>query len=233
MQDTTFQEYLSASPCIESDHSSIASLAAKLSLNANSDTERVLKFYYFVRDEIRYNPYTALVTQEALCASHTLEAGEAWCVPKAVLMAALCRAQGIPARLGFADVVNHLSTERLRQSMQTDVFYFHGYCSVYLNQKWVKCTPAFNLSLCKKFNLKPLEFDGMIDSLYHEFDNAGNRHMEYVNERGEFLDVPMEEMKVVFEKHYPSMQQLQHERVDSNALSADAWDADVASETQN
>ena len=49
--------------------------------------------------------------------------------------------------------------------MGTDLFVFHGYTELYLDGKWVKATPAFNLSLCTKFRVKPLEFDGRADSI--------------------------------------------------------------------
>ena len=219
-------EYLNPTACINSDAPEVSELANSICHGLSSDKEKALALYYWVRDEIRYNPYTAVVEQEALSATATLAAGEAWCVPKAVLMAALCRSSGIPARLGFADVVNHLSTERLRTTMNTDVFYFHGYCSIYLDGQWVKCTPAFNLALCEKFNLRPLEFDGVNDSLYQEFDNDGNRHMEYVHQRGEYLDVPVEEMRSVFEEHYPQMAKLKN---DVENKSSD-WESDVERE---
>ena len=89
--------------------------------------------------------------------------------------------------------------------MKTDIFYFHGYTAIYLEDKWVKATPAFNIELCTKFGLLPLEFNGREDSLYHEFDIAGNKHMEYVNDRGEHLDLPFDEMSAVFREHYPTM----------------------------
>jgi len=220
-------QYLLPSACIDSDHPAIIELAQSLYNSALSDLENAVAMYYYVRDQILYNPYSAEVTVDGLKASAALKAREAWCVPKAALLAALCRASGIPARLGFADVVNHLSTERLRQSMNTDVFYFHGYCSIYLNHRWVKSTPAFNLSLCEKFQLKPLEFDGISDSLYHQFDQQGNRHMEYVHERGEYLDVPLQEMRDVFSEYYPSMDL-------SSGVTDDAaqWHDDVQNETK-
>src|SRR6185295_18628713 len=84
------------------------------------------------------------------------------------------------ARLGFADVRNHLSTERMRRTMKTDVFYWHGYTSILLGERWVKATPAFNVELCEKFKLAPLEFDGTTDSLFHAFTPDGTRHMEYL-----------------------------------------------------
>jgi hypothetical protein len=107
----------------------------------------------------------------------------------------------------------------MRQSMQTDIFYFHGYTSLFLEGQWVKATPAFNVELCEKFGLHPLEFNGREDSLYHEFDRAGNRHMEYLNDRGEFEDIPLPEMLAVFEAHYPEMM-----------LDARDWERDVAAE---
>jgi transglutaminase-like putative cysteine protease len=106
-------------------------------------------------------------------ASSVLAAGHGWCVTKAALLAAACRAAGIPARPGFADVRNHLSTERMRQTMTTDVFAWHGYTDIWLDGAWRKATPAFNVELCERFGLLPLEFDGQADSIYHPFDPRG------------------------------------------------------------
>lgn len=223
-----FDQYLAPSHCINSKDPVIVAKARELTDSSATDLDNALKLYYFVRDAIRYNPYVAEATEESLQATLTLETGEGWCVSKAVLLAALCRAIGLPARLGFADVVNHLSTERLRAAMKTDVFYFHGYCSIYLEGKWVKSTPAFNLSLCEKFNLHPLEFNGRDDSLYHEFDQAGNRHMEYINERGEYVDVPVAELDSVFTKYYGGLS----DAAQQPALKAEQWDQDVLAENK-
>ena len=227
-----FEEYLQPGPCVNSDAEEIISLANALTDASQSQRENAVSLYYFVRDSIRYNPYTLGNSQEDWKATRTLETAESWCVPKAVLLAALCRAIGIPARLGYADVVNHLSTARLRKSMKTDMFYYHGYCSVYLNDRWVKSTPAFNLSLCEKFGLKPLEWDGNKDSLYHEFDEAGNRHMEYVHDRGEYADVPYDDIIAVFKQHYPdSFGADSPEHLAAGAsLNAADWADDVAKE---
>jgi hypothetical protein len=72
-----------------------------------------------------------------------------------------------------------------------------------LNRKWVKATPAFNLTLCEKFDVKPLEFDGKEDSIFHEFDQKGNRHMEYVRDHGQFSDLPYQQIVAAFKEHYP------------------------------
>lgn len=190
---------------IDAEHPDVAAFAREHAQGAAGDVERAVRVYYAVRDRIRYDPYGAQIDTEGLRASTTLAAGRGWCVAKAVLLAACYRALGLPARLGFADVRNHLSTANLRASMGTDVFYWHGYTSVHLEGRWVKATPAFNVELCEKFGLLPLEFDGRSDSLYHPFDREGRRHMEYVHERGEFDDAPIDAMVATFRERYPGM----------------------------
>ena len=132
-----------------------------------------MSLVHAVRDEVRYDPYRIDLSARGMRASTCLEQGFGWCVPKAVLMAAVARAAGIPARLGFADVRNHMSTEKLRRTMGTDVFVWHGCTELWIDGAWRKATPAFNLSLCEKFGLLPLDFDGVNDSLYHPFDRVG------------------------------------------------------------
>jgi transglutaminase-like putative cysteine protease len=136
-------------------------------------------------------------------ASTILQRGHGYCVAKAVVLAACLRSQKIPARLGFADVRNHLNTQRLRSLMGTDVFVYHGYTDIFLDGKWVKATPAFNLELCTNFNVKPLEFDGTRDSIFHPFDQSGQRHMEYVKDHGAFADLPWEIILAESMKQYP------------------------------
>ena len=131
--------------------------------------------------------------------------GSGYCVAKAVLLAAAARQQSIPARLGFADVTNHLSTPKLRQIMKSDIFIYHGYTELFLNENWVKATPAFNLSLCSRFNVKPLEFDGINDSLFHEYDTLGQKHMEYLDDHGHFADLPFDRIFDAYEKQYPGI----------------------------
>ena len=223
------EECLSPSRFIDSEHPSIKALAAAATDPDADDIDNAISLYYWVRDEVRYNPYGVGTSVDTYLASATLAAGESWCVPKSLLLAALCRAQGLPARVGYADVRNHLSTERLRQSMQTDIFYYHGYTSLFLDGRWVKATPAFNIELCEKFGLQPLEFNGREDSLYHEFDVAGNRHMEYLNDRGEYLDLPFEDLMATMRAHYPGL--LAAASRDGTHQSSD-WEADVAQETQ-
>jgi transglutaminase-like putative cysteine protease len=224
--------YTLPSTCIDSDHPEIQALVQRLVNPADSALDTAIAIYSWVRDEIRYNPYALSNDITGFRASQTLQLGEGWCVPKAILLAAMCRACGIPARLGFADVRNHLSTANMRQIMQTDVFYFHGYTVIYLEQQWVKATPAFNAELCDRFGLHALEFNGREDSIYHPFDKEGNRHMEYLNDRGQHLDLPYDEMMTIFRSHYPKMfTELQ--QLSSPASSSARWQREVAAETAN
>jgi transglutaminase-like putative cysteine protease len=197
-----FSPYLYATPVIDFNHPAVAEFAQKNSAAESDPIKQAVNLYYAVRDVIRYDPYTIDLSIEGLRASTTLQKGRGWCVAKAILLAACCRYWKIPTRLGFADIRNHLSTERMRQQMKTDVFYWHGYTSIYLDGKWVKATPAFNIELCEKFKIKPLDFDGRKDSIYHPFDLTGNKHMEYLRYRGEFEDVPIDDIKETFYQKY-------------------------------
>jgi len=205
LEENSPERCLRATATVESSHSKVVAFANRHASGAAEPRDRAVKLYYAVRDGLRYDPYTVAVRLEDLKAGATLAAGRGWCVAKAVVLAACCRATGIPARLGFADVRNHLSTARMRDRMQTDVFYWHGYTAIHLDGCWVKATPAFNVELCDKFRLLPLEFDGRHDAIYHPFDRDGNRHMEYVRDRGEFVDVPFAAMLATFREKYPRL----------------------------
>ncbi len=207
---------------IDSDHTAVISFATTAVAGCQDEMARAVALHYAVRDGFRYDPYRLDLSASGLSASQVIATGYGWCVPKAILLAAAARAVGIPARVGFADVRNHLSTARLREMMGTDVFYYHGYTALYLKGRWVKATPAFNIELCKKFGLLPLDFDGVADSIYHPFDAAGQRHMEYVGFRGEFDEVPHQDILRIFAEHYPHIARLDEA----------SWERDVAAETR-
>jgi len=215
----------SAVSIVDSDHPAVIAFANQA--QGGDDREVAVALFYAVRDGVRYDPYRLDLTPEGMRASAVLEKGYGWCVTKATLLAAACRARGIPARLGFADVRNHLSTERMRQAMGTDVFIWHGYTELWLDGAWRKATPAFNLSLCQKFNLLPLDFDGVHDSIYHPFDASGNRHMEYVRQRGSFDDLPLDRIVADFDRVYGPWLR----RGTDSALGEGDFLADVARET--
>ena len=220
MNKTSHQPSLAATRLIDSDHPEVAAFARQHALGLD-DRERAVALYYAVRDDFRYDPYRIDLSPQGMCASAVLTSGFGWCVPKAALLAAACRAAGIPARLGYADVRNHLSTERLRATLKTDMFVWHGYTDILLDGAWHKATPAFNIGLCDRFGLLPLEFDGRADSIYHPFDRAGNRHMEYVNMHGAFDDMPLDLIVAGFKRAYPALMA----NIDANRAADFATDA--------
>lgn len=208
--------YRSPTAFIDSDSPDVVRFAREVAGDETTRIGTAKKLYYAVRDGIRYDPYRIDLTLHAMKASSVLGRKFGFCVSKAVLLAAVARAEGIPSRLGFADVKNHLATERLRKMMKTDLFVFHGYTELFLEGQWVKATPAFNRSLCERFDVSPLEFDGKQDSVFHEFSRLGHRHMEYVHDHGQFSDLPFEEMVEAFKSHYPVMFSEKPGEVDGN-----------------
>ncbi len=187
---------------IESTAPEVVRFARQTVGDAADDVERGVMLYYAVRDEFRYDPYRITLTEDCFRATTVLREGAAFCIPKAVLLAAAARAVGIPSALGFADVKNHLTTAKLRDAIGTDLFIFHGYTLLKLAGCWVKATPAFNLTLCERFGIKPLEFDGRSDALLHPFDAQNRKHMEYVNDRGVYADFPFQEVVSSFRRAY-------------------------------
>ena len=196
--------YLTSSEYIDSGHPAVQAFAAKHA-RGRTDVERGVTLYYAVRDRIRYNPFLDFTQPGAFRASDCLAAGEGFCIGKASLLAATARAAGIASRIGFADVKNHLTTPRLFEFMGRDEFIYHGFAELLIEGKWVKATPAFNLALCEKFRVKPLEFDGRSDSIFHPFDADDRRHMEYLRDRGSFADVPVAEIRQAFREYYPRL----------------------------
>ena len=200
----TLAQALVVTRSLDFHHPGVAAFARRAA-GEGSHREKATRLYYAVRDGIRYDPYSFHLTPEWLTASRTLAVGSGWCVPKAILLAACCRSEGIPARVGFADVKNHLATERLLQMMGSDLFIWHGYVSMRLDGRWLKATPAFNVEMCTRFGVLPLEFDGTADSLFHPFNARGQRHMEYVRDRGVFDDLPYDALVADMRASYPAL----------------------------
>ena len=218
--------YLAPTWFVNSDAPEIVELAGDVAGGSGDEVERACRLFYAVRDGIRYTAYDLDLRPEAIRASGVLAAGVSWCVPKSVLLAALCRAAGIPCRLGYANVCNHMATAKLLEFLGTNVFYYHGYNEIFLGGRWIKATTAFNRALCEKARIAPLDFDGRHDSIYHPFDLAGQRYMEYLHELGAFADVPYEDLIAKFAEVYPN---LSAHAGDGAALAGD-FEAEIAAE---
>ncbi len=196
--------YLKPTYFIDSDSADVIAFAKKNTEGANTEAEKAVKLYYAVRDNFLYDPYHVDLRAEGMKASTTLNRGSGYCGEKATLLAAAARAVGIPSRVAFANVKNHLSTQKLLDLLRSDIFVFHGFTELFLNGKWVKATPAFNKSLCEKFGVSPLEFDGVNDSIFHEYE-GGRKFMEYVHDFGSFADLPRELFIKSLQENYPHL----------------------------
>ena len=202
------EDCLASTAYLDADHPDVSAFAERVSAEAGATThrEKAVALFLAVRDGIRYDPYAVSGDADAYRASRVLHQPAAYCIPKAVLLSASCRAVGIPARLAFADVRNHLQSAKLRERMGTDVFAYHGYSELWLGGRWLKVSSAFNRELCDRFGTRVLEFDGEHDALMHPSDREGNRHMEYVRERGSYADLPFEELMAGFAEFYGQLE---------------------------
>jgi transglutaminase-like putative cysteine protease len=195
--------YLAPAEYINSDHPKIRSQALRLAPPDASPSDKARALFYAVRD-IRYG-YVDHDDLESYRASSVLAARYGYCVGKAALLSALCRAVGIPARIGFADVTNHLATPRLLETMGTNIFAWHGYSEILIGERWLRVSPTFNASLCDKFGVRPLEFDGVSDALLQAFDTSGTVFMRYLRYHGSFHDVPAKFLRQEMARLYPAV----------------------------
>ncbi len=197
------QHYLTPTYFIDADHPDVVTYAKETVGAALNSREKAVALYLRVRDDFKYNPYRIDLRKPALKASNLLTRDYGYCVEKANLLAATARAVGIPSRLGFARVKNHLGTSRLETLLRTDTLVFHGYTEFYLDEQWVKATPAFNKALCERLHVPPLAFDGENDSIFQQHTDGGEQYMEYLHDYGQFADLPFELYLSELEKHYP------------------------------
>jgi transglutaminase-like putative cysteine protease len=200
--DQKLNIYLEPTETIDSNHEAVIAYAKKTIGSGKDLLKNAVSLYYAVRDGIWYDPYYPFYLLEHYRASNILKSGRGYCVSKASLLCALGRACGIPSRIGFADVRNHLSTKELFKSMGSDLFVYHGFVEFFLEGKWVKATPAFNKELCARHKVAPLEFNGRDDSLFQPYNLEKKQFMEYVDQHGTYSDIPLDEILTAWEGAY-------------------------------
>lgn len=197
-------EYLSSARFVDSDHAAVREFSARVCGGETDQVRKAVALFYAVRDGWRYDPFSIRLDPAIYVASEVLRAPAAYCIPKAILLAAAARAAGIPSAIGLSDVVNHLTTEKLRRRLGgTTLFMHHGYAVLHLDGRWVKAAPAFNIELCERFGVLPTEFDGRSHAIFQEYDAHDRRHMEYVRDHGMWSDFPYEKVEADFRAFYP------------------------------
>lgn len=199
------ENYLRPTEFLDSDDARVRDFAERHTDGITSDVEKAVALYYAVRDGFQYDPYLLDLRRPSLKASTLLGKNRGYCVEKAVLLAAAARAVGIPSRLSFYIVRNHIATERLAKALERDYLVFHGAAEMYLEGNWVKATPAFNRRLCEFLGVEPIDFDGRSDAIFQQYDRDGNVFMEYLHDYGAFDDMPYEMFLDELDKHYPHL----------------------------
>ncbi|MFC1813626.1 transglutaminase-like domain-containing protein [Thermodesulfobacteriota bacterium] len=197
------KKYLTPTPIIDSDHETIIEYAADTVNGVGNDAvSKAVSLYYAVRDGIWYDPYYPFYLDKHYRASNILKSGRGFCISKVSLLCALGRACGIPSRVGFATVRNHLATKQLLEYLGSDLFVYHGFTEFFLEGKWVKATPAFNIELCTRHKVIPLEFNGREDSIFHAYNTEKKEFMEYIDYHGTYADIPVEKILTEWKKTY-------------------------------
>lgn len=196
--------YLKPTKFFDFDKKSVKEIALKATEGLNTDKEKAIALFYWVRDQLRYNMYSYLPKYHSnLKASTTLRRRNGFCMSKAVTLSTLARAVGIPARIHMVDIINHKIPQWVVDLMGTEAFHCHAYSELYLNGKWVRMTPVFDHKTSIKAGFLPeIEFDGENDELFSHEDLEGNLFVEYIEDRGVYADVPIDEIEQIFQEKY-------------------------------
>lgn len=201
------ENYLQPTDIFDFNKPKVKDKAFEITKGLKSDTEKAIALFYWVRDKIRYDMRSYIPKQKInFKASTTLRRGYGFCISKSILLSSLARAVGIPARLHFADIINYKTSKKTVDMMKTDIFYYHGYSELYLNNRWTKLTAVFDKETAIDGGFLPfVEFDGQNDAVFPHHDNDGNPLIEYVEDRGIHIDLPLKDIESLFNEKYGSI----------------------------
>lgn len=205
MNSTTQQITLAVTEFLDWDNDIVREFTEKAIQGERDPVQQAIKLFYTIRDKIRYDVYGVDMTRQGLKASSIIESRAGFCIHKSIVFAAAARRLGIPSRLVFSDVKNHISTPALKTLVGGDIFRYHAYAVVLLNQRWVKATPVFNAMLCCLFGIAPLEFDGIQDATLQPYDKDGNQCLEFIEYHGTFDDFPYTQCIGELKRHHPQL----------------------------
>lgn len=204
------QMYLQPTPFLNSRHPVIVKKAHELCGHLSASSEKARVLYHEVRDGCHYNMYRTSFNPDDYLASSILAQGEGFCLQKAILLSALARSAGIPARLCICAIRNHKAPPAAVRIMGDNVFFPHAYNQLYIDDRWVSAAATFDRSICERINVPVVNFDGSESVLLPAADLNGQPFIEYVEHYGSFADVPwqwiMETMPVYyghdFQRHW-------------------------------
>lgn len=176
---------------IEADDPRIREVASRVAGDAVGP-ESVKRLFEWVRDEIAYEMSPEVDSRDVWRATRTLERGYGFCQQKAVLLASLLRARGIPAGIVVQDLLDHKIPPHYVAFIGHQRLEVHGLTCAYLDGRWVLLDATLPRRLCEKKRYRLVEFDGERDATLPATDLGGESHFELVDELGIWPDLPDE-----------------------------------------
>lgn len=195
--ETETSACLTSTPFIDVNHPSIVSIVERLGVADMAAPARAAALFRFVRDEIQYE-FMAKLAPEDYVASHILRVGRGFCVQKAVLLAALGRAAGVPTALVLSDQRDHSLSPKIRDALGTNVMHHHGLVAFYLEGRWLMADASLSPDLVARKGYRLVEFDGRSEALQAGTTLSGAPHAEYLRFHGRYDELPFAQMIAAF-----------------------------------
>lgn len=186
---------------IDSTHPSIVVAVDDLDLRRFPPAERARRLFHFVKDTVRYE-FSAKTGEDEYIASNVLAAGRGFCVQKAVLLAALGRAAGVPTALVFSDLRDRSLPSWVAEALTTDVMHHHGLDAFWLDGAWVKVDASLSPDVVNRKRYRKLDFTPPEEALLAPTTLDGAPHAEYVAFHGLYADLPFDQMIAAFVDAY-------------------------------
>lgn len=185
-------EATGATELIDSDHALVGEVADQVA--GTSDPVTIARrLFTFVRDEIGYEMAPDLASgREAWRASETLARGYGFCQQKAVALAALLRAKGIPSGIVVQDLLDHKIPSHYVAFIGSQRLAVHGLTCAYLEGRWLRLDATLPQALCARKRYRVVEFDGEHDAVLPRTDLDGGPHFDVIEEIGVWPDMPAE-----------------------------------------
>jgi hypothetical protein len=191
------EEFLASTPFVESEHDAIVDRVRSLGLSELSPRARAARLFEHVRTDVRYE-FMAKFHRDDYVASKIVASNQGFCVQKAVLLAALGRAAGIPTAIVLCDMRDHALPEKLVRTIGTDVMHHHGLNAFFLEGAWVTVDASLDPKFLDKKRYPRVPFDGTADALLPAETVDGARAAEYLVIHGRYADLPFEETTQAF-----------------------------------
>ncbi len=176
---------------IDSTHPAIVEMATQLTAGQETPFRRAQALFNFVRDAVRYNIAPDLLSRADWRASATLARGDGFCQQKAVLLAALARAAGIPSAIGFQHLRDYkLLDTRYETAIPHGIIPYHGLTYLWLDGAWRIADATLDAALCKRRRYRLVELQPGADARLPATDLDGKPHFDILAEYGPFPDLP-------------------------------------------